>query len=110
MQAATTPIVVRQLLTAMRHQARSMEIARLAVDWRDRGVAGFDIACAEDGYPPTCHLDAFEYPQREPAHFHIHTHEPLRRTSVWHDLQCSGVGRVRHVRRLLKTQHTRTSS
>src|SRR3546814_4283876 len=60
MQAATTPIVVRQLLTAMRHQARSMEIARLAVDWRDRGVAGFDIAGAEDGYPPTRHLDAFE--------------------------------------------------
>ena len=29
-------IVVRQLLTAMRHAARSMEIAELAVAWRDR--------------------------------------------------------------------------
>jgi hypothetical protein len=45
-------IVVRQLLTAMRHQARSMEIAELAIAWRDRGVAGFDIAGAEAGYPP----------------------------------------------------------
>jgi adenosine deaminase len=45
-------IVVRQLLTAMRHQARSMEIAELAIAWRDRGVAGFDIAGAEAGLPP----------------------------------------------------------
>ena len=30
-------IVVRQLLTAMRHQARSREIAELAVAWRDAG-------------------------------------------------------------------------
>jgi adenosine deaminase len=51
-------IVVRQLLTAMRHQARSMEIAELAVAWRDRGVAGFDIAGAEAGYPPTRPRDA----------------------------------------------------
>src|SRR6478609_982864 len=43
-EAAGGRIVVRQLLTAMRHQARSMEIAELAVAWRDRGVAGFDIA------------------------------------------------------------------
>jgi len=50
-EAAGGRIVVRQLLTAMRHQARSMEIAELAVAWRDRGVVGFDIAGAEAGYP-----------------------------------------------------------
>ena len=44
-------ITVRQLLTAMRHQARSREIAELSIAWRDRGVAGFDIAGAEAGYP-----------------------------------------------------------
>src|SRR6478736_7220909 len=66
--AAGGRIVVRQLLTAMRHQARSREIAELAVAWRDRGVAGFDIAGAEAGYPPTRHIDAFEYLQRENFH------------------------------------------
>ncbi len=76
-------IVVRQLLTAMRHQARSMEIAQLAVDWRDRGVAGFDIAGAEAGYPPTRHLDAFEYLQRENAHFTIHAGEAFGLPSIW---------------------------
>src|SRR3954470_21709594 len=58
--AGARGIVVRQLLTAMRHQARSREIAELSVAWRDRGVAGFDIAGAEAGFPPTRHLDAFE--------------------------------------------------
>ncbi|HET6651719.1 MAG TPA: adenosine deaminase, partial [Nocardioides sp.] len=46
---AGTPIVVRQLLTAMRHQARSQEIAELVVAYRDEGVVGFDIAGAEAG-------------------------------------------------------------
>src|SRR5688500_14961484 len=46
-------IRVGTLLTAMRHQARSMEIAELAVRYRDVGVVGFDIAGAEAGYPPT---------------------------------------------------------
>src|SRR5919112_442248 len=70
-RAAGTPIVVRQLLTAMRHQARSQEIAELVVANRDRGVAGFDIAGAEAGHPPTRHLDAFEYLQRENSHLPI---------------------------------------
>ena len=45
-------IAVRCLVTAMRHAARSREIAELAVRYRDRGVVGFDIAGAEAGHPP----------------------------------------------------------
>ena len=45
-------IRVRALLTAMRHAARSREIAELCIAFRDRGVAGFDIAGAEAGFPP----------------------------------------------------------
>ena len=51
--AAGTPIRMRTLLTAMRHAARSREIAELAVAYRERGVGGFDIAGAEAGFPPT---------------------------------------------------------
>src|ERR671921_1141989 len=68
-------IPVGCLLTAMRHAARSREIAELAVRYRDVGVVGFDIAGAEAGFPPTRHLDAFEYLQRENAHFTIHAGE-----------------------------------
>jgi len=94
--AADGAIVVRQLLTAMRHQARSMEIAELAVAWRDRGVAGFDIAGAEAGYPPTRHLDAFEYLQRENGHFTIHAGEAFGLPSIWQALQWCGADRLGH--------------
>ncbi len=94
--ASETPIVVRQLLTAMRHQARSMEIAELAVAWRGRGVAGFDIAGAEAGYPPTRHLDAFEYLQRENSHFTIHAGEAFGLPSIWQAIQWCGADRLGH--------------
>src|SRR5690349_8156274 len=68
-------IRIGTLLTAMRHAARSQEIAELAVRYRDIGVVGFDIAGAEAGFPPTRHLDAFEYLQRENFHFTIHAGE-----------------------------------
>ena len=54
-------IRVGQLITAMRHADRGLEIAKLAVAHRDRGVVGFDIAGAEDGFPASRHRDAFDY-------------------------------------------------
>src|SRR5690242_2146174 len=101
MRAAGGRIVVRQLLTAMRHQARSMEIAELAVAWRDRGVAGFDIAGAEAGFPPTRHLDAFEYLQRENAHFTIHAGEGFGLPSIWQAIQWCGADRLGHGVRII---------
>jgi adenosine deaminase len=100
-------IVVRQLLTAMRHQARSMEIAELAIAYRDAGVAGFDIAGAEAGYPPTRHLDAFEYLQRENAHFTIHAGEAFGLPSIWQAIQWCGADRLGHGVRIVDdiTQH-----
>lgn len=95
-EAAGGGIIVGQLLTAMRHQARSREIAELAVAWRDRGVAGFDIAGAEAGYPPTRHLDAFEYLQRENFHFTIHAGEAFGLPSIWQAIQWCGADRLGH--------------
>ncbi len=50
-----------QLVTAQRNTERSMEIARLAVEYRGRGAVGFDIAGPEDGFPPSRHRAAFDY-------------------------------------------------
>lgn len=54
-------IRVGQLITAMRHTDRSLEIAKLAVSWRERGAVGFDIAGPEDGFLPSRHRAAFDY-------------------------------------------------
>ncbi|KQV73996.1 adenosine deaminase [Aeromicrobium sp. Root344] len=90
------PIVVGQLLTAMRHAKRGLEIAEVAVDYRDRGVAGFDIAGAEDGFPPILHLEAFEYLRRENAHFTIHAGEAFGLPSIWQAIQRCGAERLGH--------------
>ena len=94
--AAGRSIRVRAIVTAMRHAARSREIAELAVRYRDDGVVGFDIAGAEAGFPPSRHLDAFEYLRRENYHFTIHAGEAFGLPSIWEALQWCGTDRLGH--------------
>src|ERR1700761_700944 len=89
-------IVMRALLTAMRTTARSLEIAELAVRYRDLGVVGFDIAGAEAGWPPSRHLDSFEYVQRENFHITIHAGEAFGLPSIWEAVQFCGAERLGH--------------
>src|SRR6185295_402558 len=94
--AAGTNLVIYGLLSAMRTAARSLEIAELAVRWREAGVVGFDIAGAEEGFPPTRHLDAFEYVMRENFHSTIHAGEAFGLPSIWEALQYCGAARLGH--------------
>ncbi|MFP5019920.1 adenosine deaminase [Pseudonocardia phyllosphaerae] len=108
-RAAARGQVIRigTLLTAMRHAARSREIAELAVRHRAPvdprptgapavGVVGFDIAGAEKGFPPTRHLDAFEYVRQQNAHVTIHAGEAFGLPSIWEAIQWCGADRLGH--------------
>lgn len=68
-------IQIGQLITAMRHADRALEIAELAVRHRERGVAGFDIAGAEAGFPASKHRLAFDYLARELFPVTVHAGE-----------------------------------
>ena len=94
------PIRVYALLTAMRTAARSLEIAELAVKYRDKGVVGFDIAGAEAGWPPSRHLDAFQYIHLENFHITIHAGEGYGLPSIWEAVQYCGTERLGHGVRL----------
>jgi adenosine deaminase len=94
--AAGRTITVRCLVTAMRHAARSREIAELAIRFRDKGVVGFDIAGAEAGYPPTRHLDAFEYMRNNNARFTIHAGEAFGLPSIHEAIAFCGADRLGH--------------
>jgi adenosine deaminase len=94
--AAGTDLTIYLICSAMRTAARSLEIAELAVRWRDEGVVGFDIAGAEAGYPPTRHLDAFQYVQRENFHTTIHAGEAFGLPSIWEAVQFCGAERLGH--------------
>lgn len=59
--AAGRPIRVGQLIAGLRNTDRSLEIAELAAEYLGRGVVGFDLAGAEDGFPASEHRAAFDY-------------------------------------------------
>lgn len=94
--AAGHPIEVRTLITAMRQFARSLEIAQLAVRWRDRGVVGFDVAGPEAGYRPTRYIEAFDLVRHENFHLTIHAGESFGLPSIAEALQWCGAERLGH--------------
>jgi len=94
--SAGTGLTIRALVTAMRTSTDSMKVAETAIRYRDRGVVGFDIAGREAGYPPTLHLDAFQYLQRENFHFTIHAGEAFGPASIWEAIQFCGAERLGH--------------
>jgi adenosine deaminase len=95
-EASGRPIVIRAIVTAMRQFARSVEIAELAVRYRDDGVVGFDIAGPEAGFPPSRHLDAFQLIHRADFHVTIHAGEAFGLPSIWEALQWCGAERLGH--------------
>ncbi|MET9038624.1 adenosine deaminase [Streptomyces mirabilis] len=94
--AAGTPVRVGTLLCGMRMFDRTREIADLAVAFRDAGVVGFDIAGAEDGFPPSDHLAAFEHLRGESVPFTIHAGEAHGLPSIHQALQVCGAQRIGH--------------
>ncbi|WP_250401817.1 adenosine deaminase [Streptomyces cellostaticus] len=94
--AAGTPVRVGTLLCGMRMFDRVREAADLAVAHRDAGVVGFDIAGAEDGFPPADHLAAFEHLRRESVPFTIHAGEAHGLPSIHQALQVCGAQRIGH--------------
>ncbi len=89
-------IVVQQILTAMRHVVPSSTVAELAVAYRDDSVAGFDIAGAEDGYPPSRFSPSFDYLRRNNMEYTIHAGEAFGLPSIWEALQLCGASRLGH--------------
>src|SRR5215204_3328003 len=53
-------IEVRQMLTAMRQAEPTLDVAELTLRYRNRDVAGFDLAGPENGYPPSRFLESFQ--------------------------------------------------
>jgi len=90
------------IISAMRNMKLSQEMAELAVDFRERGVVGFDLAGEEGGYPPKKHVDAFHYIQRENFNITIHAGEAFGIESIWQAIQWCGAHRIGHATRLIE--------
>ncbi|MFQ5654619.1 MAG: adenosine deaminase [Planctomycetota bacterium] len=95
-------IECRVILCAMRDMdaEASLDMAELAVDFRDRGVVGFDLAGDESGHPPKHHLEAFQLLRRENFNITIHGGEGFGLSSIWQAIQFCGAHRIGHATRL----------
>jgi adenosine deaminase len=89
------------IICAMRNMDVSLEMAELAVDFRERGVVGFDLAGEEGGYPPKKHIDAFHYIQRQNFNITVHAGEGFGKESIWQAIQYCGAHRIGHGTRLV---------
>jgi adenosine deaminase len=89
------------IICAMRNMDVSLEMAELAVDFRERGVVGFDLAGEEGGFPPKKHVDAFHYIQRQNFNITIHAGEGFGKESIWQAIQYCGAHRIGHGTRLI---------
>lgn len=95
------------IICAMRNMNVSLPMAESAVDFRDRGVVGFDLAGEEGGYPPKKHIEAFHYIQRQNFNITVHAGEGYGKESIWQAIQYCGAHRIGHGTRLIDDLATR---
>ncbi|HZJ17539.1 MAG TPA: adenosine deaminase [Chthoniobacteraceae bacterium] len=88
------------IVCALRDRTDSLEAAELAIDFRSRGVVGFDLAGEEAGYPPKKHVEAFRAIQQANFYSTLHAGEAFGVASIWQALQLCGAHRLGHATRL----------
>lgn len=78
----------------------SMQMAELAVAFKNRGVVGFDLAGAEYNYPAKEHLEAFNLILSNNVNVTIHAGEAYGPDSIHQALHYCGAHRIGHGTRL----------
>jgi adenosine deaminase len=96
----------RVIVCALRHltPAESLEHARLAVTWRDRGVVGFDLAGGEHGNPAAVHAEAFAYARHHDLACTCHAGEGDGAGSVRQAVHTCCASRIGHATRLIEDE------
>ena len=83
-----------------RDPMESMQLARLAVDYMNRGVVAYDLAGAEHGYPASDHADAFDHAAANNLPITIHAGEGYGPESINQALHRCHARRIGHGTRL----------
>jgi adenosine deaminase len=94
--------VARIIVCALRHwdPVVSLDLARLAVAWRDRGVVAFDLAGAERGHAARAHADAFSWARSHDLAVTVHAGEGDGADSIRQAVHDCGANRIGHATRL----------
>ena len=80
----------------------SLDLAKLAVAHRARGVVGFDLAGGERGHPAREHAEAFAYAREHDLAVTVHAGEGDGAASVRQAVHVCGAHRLGHATRLIE--------
>jgi len=80
--------------------AVSVEMAELAVAWKDRGVCAFDLAGAEKGFPARDHQEAFHIAEKAGLGITVHAGEGYGAPSLRQAVEDAHAQRLGHGTRL----------
>jgi adenosine deaminase len=80
----------------------SLNMAEVAVDFRDRGVVAFDLAGAENGNPPSEHIQAFQCAVDANLPITIHAGEAYGTPSIHEAVHYCHARRIGHGTRLFE--------
>lgn len=79
-----------------------VEVARLAIDYADRGVVGLDIAGREHGYPPELFVEPFRMARDSGLGITVHAGEDDGPESVRGAIESLGAARIGHGVRVVR--------
>ncbi|MDO9576556.1 MAG: adenosine deaminase [Candidatus Cloacimonadales bacterium] len=82
--------------------ASSLELAKLAVAYKNKGVLGFDLAGAEADYPAKHHKEAFYLALNNNINITVHAGEGYGPESIHQALHYCGTHRIGHGTRLIE--------
>ncbi|NUO62481.1 MAG: adenosine deaminase [Gemmatimonadaceae bacterium] len=99
-------IVGRVIICGLRNMSPevSLELSRLAVAYRDRGVVGFDLAGGEMGNPASVHAKAFEHARCNDLACTCHAGEGAGADSVRQAVHVCCANRLGHATRLIEDE------
>lgn len=99
-------VVGRVIVCGIRNMAPevSLELAKLAVEYRKRGVVGFDLAGGEEGNPASRHAAAFFHAREHDLACTCHAGEGDGPESVRQAVHVCGAHRLGHATRLIEDE------
>jgi adenosine deaminase len=97
-------IIGRSIICALRAftPEESLEMAQLAVEFKNDGVVAFDLAGGEKGHPAARHVAAFRYAREHNLAVTVHAGEGDGAESVREAVHICGANRIGHGTRLIE--------
>jgi adenosine deaminase len=97
-------ITARFIICALRQfpSESSLEMAKLAVEFKNDGVVAFDLAGGEKGNPAARHVEAFRYAREHDLAVTVHAGEGDGAESVRQAVHVCGANRIGHGTRLIE--------